>query len=144
MLLLVKGERLPYLNSHPAALVSAGGVCYDCLAGTYKPSIGCQHCDNSTRDCIPCPAGSYSSALGRTAACDACLGGSFAGVGASACGLCSDGFFALDGSSACTACPLGYYAPGNSTACMACPSGTYLNVGGKGSVDDCLACPVCS
>ena len=123
-------------------LLFAGGVCYACLAGTYKTSIGCGYCDNTTRDCGLCPAGSYSSALGRTSACDACVGGTFAVSGSSACTTCGNGSYALASSSACVPCPLGYYALAGSTACAACPAGTYLNVGGKGSVTNCLACPV--
>ena len=129
-------------HSHFARYL-AGAVCYECLAGTYKPTMGCTYCDNTTRDCLLCPAGSYSSALGRTSdGCDTCGGGTFAMSGSSACTTCGNGSYALNGSSACTECPLGYYALAGSTACSACPGGTYLNVGGKGSVTNCLACPV--
>ena len=127
---------------NPGRWGASGGACIQCGPGKYKPSQGCSACTNQTdADCLICSAGSYSTMLGRSSVCDACAAGTYSLDGATKCLGCENGTFSLSNSSICTQCQLGYYAPANSSACTPCPKNTYLNVGGKGSVSDCMPCP---
>ena len=127
---------------NPGYWGASGGACRACGPGKYKPSQGCNACTNQTdADCVLCPSGTFSNAVGRTSVCDACPAGTYSAGTSTVCTGCGNGTFSLANSSTCTACQLGYYAQVNSSTCTPCPKNTYLNVNGKGSVLDCLPCP---
>lgn len=123
-----------------------GGPCIQCLAGKYNLLPGCTACtDTVDTDCIKCAVGTASNVAARNTVCDACGAGTFSSpeglTGATVCATCAIGKFSLQRSGNCTACALGWWAAAGSSVCTACPLNTYLNVGGKGSVADCVACP---
>ena len=76
----------------------------------------------------PCPAGSYSSALGTTA-CFTCASGTYspaAGVVGNSCSNCAPGTYSgSPGASTCVYCPSGTYdlLLGGSSACATCSAG---------------------
>lgn len=121
-----------------------GGPCVACAAGKYKQDPGCSVCtDLIDSDCLKCADGTASNTVARVGVCDLCPGGSYSGpVGSTACVVCPIGTFSTTGSKNCTKCTLGWWAPPNSTECTPCPKNTYLDVEGKGSVEDCIPCPL--
>jgi hypothetical protein len=126
----------------PGRFGKAGGPCLSCAAGKYKLAPGCTACTNTTDlDCIACPAGAYSTMLGRNTSCDTCRAGTFSLSGATACQICGNGTYSLDLAGACISCDLGWFAAINSSTCTACPVSTFLSDYGKGSVLDCRPCP---
>ena len=90
-------------------------ACIGCSAGTYE----------SSRDCIECPSGTFTPQDTFTSCIDC-------NVGKFAPGL---------GNTWCQICPLGKFTPAQSSACQDCPFHTYLDIGYKASVLDCLPCP---
>lgn len=126
----------------PGRFGKAGGPCLSCAAGKYKLTPGCTACMNTTDlDCNLCPAGAYSTIIGRNTSCDTCRAGTFSLAGATACQTCGNGTYSLDLAGTCISCNLGWFAAINSSTCTACPQNTFLDVFGKGSVLDCRPCP---
>ena len=110
---------------------------------------------------VPCPMGSYSSAIGSIA-CVRCSSGSYASAEAStACSRCNPGTYSGLGAAVCTACSGScsnitslrcsnsgvptccgegtYFVEGLSSSCRKCSSGTYANL----SATACFSCPKC-
>lgn len=123
----------------------SASICTLCGVGKYKGFAGCYYCSDGTdEDCTLCSPGASSSVVGRTAGCDWCTKGKYSSPanswGASTCEPCGNGTFSFDGAQACFSCSLGTYAPAGSSSCSSCPFHTYLEMGFKGSVEDCVAC----
>lgn len=144
----------------PANSTSAGGLNYTqckCLAGfTKRFALGettifsCERCGagrfslyDNVGDCVRCPAGSASGALGAetNATCVRCTRGNFAAIGSASCSPCPGSTFSgSDGASSCTDCLLGYYAASGSSACVPCAQTRYA-VGPITGPEGCLVCP---
>lgn len=118
---------------------NASSACAKCEPGYYAGSPGME-------ECLPCPAGSYSSkaAAGSVASCLLCPLNSFSTALAAStnatCASCPSGTSTLttgaSGASACTSLPCGAGSSRDTHgACTPCGSGTY-SVGGG-----CLPCP---
>ncbi len=80
--------------------VNASGAAYDacvpCRAGTYSTAAGGVALPSS---CTPCPAGTYGTAVGGTSAASACDG------------VCSGGSYSTGGATQCSRCLSGTYGP---------------------------------
>ncbi len=116
-------------------------------------------CDERTRQCVPCPAGSYGNTSGVAHLCQLCGVGEFQPLtGQKQCLKCPPGTFSdrfgsrqcrkcapgtanpWPGAMYCYACPSGYYAPfAASTNCTPC--GALSHTPGPGSFT-CRDCPV--
>ena len=114
--------------------VSAG---VSCPAGTYMSRTGA----SAASDCTSCPAGTYNDASGYFSSCIPCDPGSFMPNTGSAygCTRCDAGKFAAGSrSSTCLSCSPNFYAPSTgATTCLPCPFNTYTNVSGGSA---CLLC----
>ena len=129
-------EILFYGLTCPAGFyVNASGgatdACLPCLAGTYSTADG----QALASVCQPCPAGSYGTAMAGSSvasACDGtCSGGSYSVGGASACTQCLAGTYSTgSGSSACLVCSAGKYSRVGGTSCRSCAYGPYFSPGG--------------
>ena len=90
--------------------------CANCPANQY--AYGCNAA--STGQCLPCPAGTYSSS------------------GSTSCSpiVCSDNYYILN--NVCTPCPTGYYSnSGSIFSCTACAQNNYV------SNNVCIPCSTC-
>ena len=98
-----------------------------CDEGTYLPVNGSQGKEN----CIPCFPGSFSTVLGNPTSCSPCPAGTYsAALGSTSCTECpKGGYCASEG------------AASEATAFTECPAGTYNPDRGSSSSDDCRACP---
>lgn len=97
--------------------------------------------------CVPCVAGSYSSA-NDSARCTECGYGSISGDGATACASCAPGTFATvagrpsnvsgvaSGATRCRDCPAGYASQAGEALCEPCAAGTTSAAGAA-------ACALC-
>eukprot|EP00961_Rhodomonas_salina_P221477 2994667-Rhodomonas_salina.1 len=98
------GTALVYGATICAVLRECMGRCARYCAGVwcYQPMV----CANGSRDCEPCPPGSYSDIIGQ-AQCTNCSLGSYAPAYASTvCTLCAVyQYNDAVGASACTLCP---------------------------------------
>ena len=95
------------------------GACDPCEEGTYT----------ETFECVPCAAGTASSAVGA--------------LSAATCEDCPRGSFSLSGATACEACGPGTFSGTARTAtCEACPAGTFREAAGATAREDCEACPL--
>lgn len=105
----------------PAA---TNNTCRDCPKGYFCPSI--------SQSPTPCPAGSYSDGVNRTAA--------------STCIYCTVGSYsaqpAASSSSACQLCQPGYYCLNISSLPTPCPPGSANNISGRILATDCKPCTV--
>ena len=117
-------------------------MCAGCDAGTYlvvetdpfdviNPVHG---------TCVPCGAGTYSTAVGATSAatCDAggCQPRSLVPLAnRSGCGPCAPGQRSVDGR-ACQPCLAGQYSPAG-YGCQPCPPGAFARAGGASACDAC-------
>ena len=106
----------------------------------YYSSTGFAENIDGTIQCLPCPAGSFST-LGsldctvcspgyyapneNSSSCRACQAGKICeDQGCIECSSCPAGSFSIPGSSNCTLCSPGYYAPiEGSSSCYACQAG---------------------
>ncbi|XP_033971267.1 zonadhesin-like [Trematomus bernacchii] len=87
-------------------------------------------CPSRTPVPMPCPAGTFSSAIGNTHQNN--------------CTSCSPGYYCQDAGSVQPAlCPVGYYCPPGLTLGLEfpCPPGTVQSQIGASSPDACLPCP---
>lgn len=121
-----------------------GGPCVKCPVGKYNLLPGCVACTSVVdTDCIKCEVGTASNIEGRASLCDPCVNGTYSGpAGATKCLPCPNGTYSQARAGTCTKCLLGWYAAQGSNQCTPCPRDTYLNQEGKGSVTDCLPCPL--
>ena len=120
----------------------AGGACRACIAGKYNLFPGCMACNDTVdTDCTKCAVGTASSVTARNSTCDPCRAGTASSADGVTCDVCGNGTFSLARAGNCTACALGWFAAAGSSVCTACPRDTYLDVGGKGSVEACQPCP---
>lgn len=130
-------------------------ACTNCSAGSYV-SVPCN--TSSNRECLPCPAGSYSSAQ-NSGSCTQCQAGKYApdagattclpcsvgtyvsSAGAAVCLACGEGKYSVvSGVSSCTTCPVGTYLANATTGnCSWCPGGTYSTVDGVTACKTCAA-----
>ena len=117
-----------------------------CDEGTYLPVNGSQGKEN----CIPCFPGSFSTVLGNPTSCSPCPAGTYsAALGSTSCTECpKGGYCASEGAAseatAFTECPAGTYNPdrGSSSSddCRACPTGKANPVPGRDDPDVCIPC----
>ena len=77
-------------------MVSGGGSCQRCGAGTYSPTA-------ASTTCLDCPSGMVASSSGRSS-CESCGAGARA-VLATPCDTCPDNFFVSDDGLRCEECP---------------------------------------
>lgn len=122
--------------------LDAAGNCTECVAGTYKESVG-------DGVCTLCSAGTYSEHVGMkfSSNCSGCGVGKYSNVrglaNASKCEPCSAGYSTQGEThmSKCTACEPGKYAeaPGAGT-CDPCPLSTYSTSTGASNQTTCLTC----
>jgi hypothetical protein len=104
----------------------ANATCTRCPAGTYGMPITLSQGLTTIVDCVPCPAGYFSSIIGAAAS--------------SSCATCSPGFFCPAGSSSSTIiCPIGSYCPGNGLGPELCHPGTANNIPGSTECFECVA-----
>jgi sugar lactone lactonase YvrE len=93
-----------------------------CPAGFF-----CPHATNAT----PCPAGSFSAAIGATSVstCVSCGAGKFSGSGAAVCSPCAAGSFSASSgttaASGCLSCPAGKFSAAASSALNMCVEPLY-------------------
>lgn len=109
--------------------------CVKCGAGFYKS-------ENGSGACVPCPGGTFSSAVGLSsvAGCAECPSGYYSGSGAQSCSLCANGFTAKRGSSVCEQCTAGFFSFVGSDGCVPCRAGTYDAYPFSGTNETCTPC----
>jgi alpha-tubulin suppressor-like RCC1 family protein len=123
------------------SVLSVGGVCVGCAAGSYYSS--------TTARCEPCPAGTSRDQPSATALaqCLPCALGTTSAAGSASCSPCPRGTYApFPG--ACVGCGVGFFgsaAPSSTAAsfasvCRACPSGALTSTDTAASAADCR-CP---
>ena len=110
--------------------------CLPCPNGTFSPHTGAL--DNSV--CEACEAGTFSSTIDGSTACDPCAPGTFQlRKGMSECDACLPGEFQdVRGAQGCKVCPRGSFSPDpHAMACISCPTGkAQPDMGGT----SCVAC----
>ena len=120
-------------------------MCLPCLAGSYSTAAGA----SSVVRCNPCGAGTFTSGFGQTA-CQQCVGGTYAtsigGTSESVCLMtCGGGSYssacgATSITATCTPCAAGSYSlKAGVSACTLCAAGRYFTGIGRRQ-----ACDVCS
>ena len=141
-----------------AAFAASATTCQSCGAGTYSQS-GAATCLSCTAgyycagmsDRTPCTAGTYSTALGATAAgtcSNQCAAGSYSPSGSSACTLCAAGTFSTASAgtavATCVSCAAGFYSTAlgatYAATCASCTAGTYSATLGATAAATCLNC----
>ena len=119
------------INS-PGANVNCGY----CQAGKYNDNW------NYNYDCVSCPIGKYSTALGArsVSTCETCLVGTYSSTaGVSQCTPAPPGSYSVSGTS--IPCPPGFFSTAEgATVCTGCAPGMYSNVTGASSSAVCLPC----
>ena len=148
-------------NNCPPGRGLVSGTCTNCVAGTYKNTVGtnqCRSCGNTaelatgpmfsqSRDNCVCEAG-YGWKGTNFGACSGCPANSHspkARYDLAVC-TCNAGYqtsYLYDGTLMCsntpTSCPTGQYLSG--TSCVACDAGKYKNTLGT---EVCISCPAAS
>jgi len=145
---------------------SAGGVCLQCEAGTFKTNVGnvpCEACptgsdsapgatllsnctcgagywDMDHHDCKTCPINSSIQKQNSTGIHDCQCNAGYEGPDGGECLPCPAGTFKLGLGSTCSDCPDGTYGIASDSPCIDCPYGTYNLVPGADSSDLCLSC----
>ena len=132
----------------------AAGSCLPCPEGLYCPDqqmtdgLDCfagSYCPEGTDFPIPCPAGTYSTAINLKSAtnCTDCPLGKYCYANTTApIGDCSAGYFCDYGSYSPSQdpCPIGHYCPKGTTAPVACDAGTFNPSTGSDEESDCIDC----
>ena len=110
-----------------------------CPAGGYCPN---------TTTAIRCPAGTYNSLTGQTAAtaCTPCAAGTYSSTlrasSATTCINCTPGNYCPNaGTTSQAPCAAGYYCSTDTLTRTACPAGTYSASSGATDISTCVACP---
>jgi hypothetical protein len=98
-------------QSCPAGKTDVGGICVDCVEGTYKLVSG-------TAACTLCQAGKFSTERGLSTTCENCPAGQYSAAGALVCTYCDAGKFQSTlGSSVCINCAAGRNSLAGASAC---------------------------
>jgi hypothetical protein len=122
-----------------AGSTGSGGVCTQCVAGTYKAVPG-------NASCTDCVRGKYRSAPGASAesqcaACPLFSSTNLAGRTSVLECTCNAGATGPDGLP-CTQCPAGQFKTSTGTgACTNCGRGKYSTTVGATEITRCLSCP---
>ena len=146
----------------PVGYIPVGGVCAQCPAGTYQPTVGgtaCLACPTSgwapaagsseclcapgsvwhAGACAPCPVGTVWTASNRYT-CQRCPPGTTCYPYRHTPGPCPAGSFRATPDASCAPCPSGTIsAVAEATACTSCPPGQFVATPGAPT-----ACAVCS
>lgn len=117
------------------SIVTCGTPGYYCSGGSPIPKIcvAGRFCPAKNGTAVPCPAGTWSDALGATtiATCNSCAGGTYCPQNSTAPVMCPGGYFCPPMASGPPfICPRGTYCVSRSASPKACPGAPY---------DDCPA-----